>query len=154
MTSQVLSTQESSALAAWVRLLRASASLRRALNVGLGHDHGLAVNDFEALLQLSHACDGAMRRIDLADALGLSASGVTRLLDGLQRAGLVENRTCDHDGRVVYAALTEAGRTKLAEASCSHVRAIRALFEERYAPEELETLAALLERLPGAQTQE
>lgn len=154
MTSQVLSNQESSALTAWVRLLRASASLRRALNVDLGHDHGLAVNDFEALLQLSHACDGAMRRIDLADALGLSASGVTRLLDGLQRAGFVENRTCDHDGRVVYAALTEAGRTKLAEASCSHVRAVRALFEERYAPEELETLAALLERLPGAQTQE
>ncbi len=154
MTSQVLSDQESSALAAWVRLLRASASLRRALNVGLGHDHGLAVNDFEALLQLSHACEGAMRRIDLADALGLSASGVTRLLDGLQRDGLVENRTCERDGRVVYAVLTAAGRAKLAEASCSHVGAIRALFEERYSPAELQLLAELLERLPGAQTQE
>lgn len=154
MSSQVLSNQESSALAAWVRLLRASASLRRALNVGLGHEHGLAVTDFEALLQLSHARDGAMRRVDLADALGLSASGVTRLLEGLQRAGLVENRTCESDGRVVYAALTAAGREKLAEASCSHVGAIRSLFEERYAPEELRTLAELLERLPGAQTQE
>jgi DNA-binding MarR family transcriptional regulator len=154
MTSQVLITQESSALAAWVRLLRASASLRRALNAGLDHEHGLAISEFEALLQLSHARDGAMRRVDLAEALGLSASGVTRLLDGLQRDGLVENRTCERDGRVVYAALTEAGLTKLAEASCSHVGAIRALFEERYAPEELRTLAELLERLPGDQTQE
>ena len=154
MTSQVLIPQESSALTAWVRLLRASASLRRALNAGLGHEHGIAVPDFEALLQLSHAPESAMRRVDLAEALGLSASGVTRLLEGLQRAGLVENRTCDRDGRVVYAVLTEAGRTKLNESSCSHVAAIRALFEERYAPEELETLASLLERLPGAQTQE
>ena len=154
MTSQVLIPQQSTAVTAWVRLLRASASLRRALNAELGQEHGLAVNDFEALLQLSQAPEQAMRRIDLADALGLSASGVTRLLDGLQRTGLVENRTCDSDGRVIYAVLTEAGRSKLGEASCSHVRAVRALFEERYAPDELETLATLLERLPGAQTQE
>lgn len=153
MTSQVLSSQEDTALAAWLRLLRASASTRRALNVGLEADHGLAVRDFEALLQLSHAPGGALRRIDLAEGLGLTASGVTRLLEGLERAGYVGKRTCERDGRVAYAVLTDAGREKLAEASCSHVAAVVALFAERYAPAELETLVELLGRLPGAACQ-
>ncbi|HEY6030338.1 MAG TPA: MarR family transcriptional regulator [Gaiellaceae bacterium] len=125
--------------------------MRRSLSAGLDHEHGLAISDFEALLQLSQAEEGALRRIDLAEGLGLTASGVTRLLDGLERAGLVGKRTCERDARVTYAVLTEAGRAKLAEASCSHVAAIRALFEERYSPEELETLAGLLARLPGAE---
>jgi DNA-binding MarR family transcriptional regulator len=75
---------------------------------------------------------------------------VTRLLGGLERNGLVERATCSADGRVTYAALTAAGRRKLEEASCSHVAAIRALFEERYTDEELSTLTELLSRLPGA----
>jgi DNA-binding MarR family transcriptional regulator len=151
MSSQVLTTQESTALEAWLRLLRANASMRRSLSAGLDHEHGLAISDFEALLQLSQAEESALRRIDLAEGLGLTASGVTRLLDGLEAAGLVGKRTCESDARVTYAVLTEAGRAKLAEASCSHVAAIRALFEERYTPEELETLANLLARLPGAE---
>ncbi|HEY6056269.1 MAG TPA: MarR family transcriptional regulator [Gaiellaceae bacterium] len=125
--------------------------MRRSLSAGLDHQHGLAISDFEALLQLSQAEEGALRRIDLAEGLGLTASGVTRLLDGLEAAGLVGKRTCESDARVTYAVLTEAGLAKLAEASCSHVAAIRALFEERYTPEELETLASLLARLPGAE---
>lgn len=151
MTSQVLTSQESIALDAWVRLLRANASMRRSLSAGLDHQHGLAISDFEALLQLSRAQDGAMRRIDLAESLGLTASGVTRLLDGLEEAGLVGKQTCEQDGRVTYAVLTEAGRVKLAEASCSHVAAIRGLFEQRYTADELETLAGLLARLPGTE---
>jgi len=89
-----------------------------------------------------------MRRIDLARALGLTASGVTRLLDGLERAGLVEKRTCSEDARVTYAVLTDAGTQRLESASCSHVGSVRALFEERYTEEEIETLAELLGRLP------
>ncbi|HET8607195.1 MAG TPA: MarR family winged helix-turn-helix transcriptional regulator [Gaiellaceae bacterium] len=150
MSSQVLSTQEDIALDAWLRLLRSSASMRRSLSAELDAAHGLAISDFEALLQLAHAEDSALRRVDLAEGLGLTASAVTRLLDGLERAGLVGKRTCEHDARVSYAVLTEDGRAKLAEASCSHVGAIRALFAERYSDEELRTLAELLERLPGA----
>ena len=89
-----------------------------------------------------------MRRIDLARALGLTASGVTRLLDGLERAGLVEKRTCSEDARVTYAVLSDAGAERLESASCSHVGSVRALFEERYTEEEIETLAELLGRLP------
>jgi DNA-binding MarR family transcriptional regulator len=119
------------------------------LNAELSRDHGLTINDYEALLLLADAEDGAKRRTDLARELELTASGVTRLLDGLERAGLVEKGACATDARVSYAVLTEAGRAKLEEASRSHVAAIERLFES-YSRDELETLAELLGRLPGA----
>jgi DNA-binding MarR family transcriptional regulator len=150
MSTQLLTTQASQAVEAWTRLLRGQAASRRSLDAQLQGDHGLTVNDYGALLLLARAEGARMRRVDLADGLQLTASGVTRLLDGLERTGLVEAATCSADRRVTYAALTAAGRRKLEEASCSHVAAIGALFEERYTPEELSTLTELLSRLPGA----
>ena len=90
-----------------------------------------------------------MRRVDLAEALLLTASGVTRLLDGLESAGLVERATCASDRRVVYAVLTEAGRAKLDEAAESHLAEVRALFEGRFDEDELAHLGELLDRLHG-----
>src|SRR2546421_4959153 len=98
---------------AWVSLLRAHAVTTRALSAELVAEHGLTINDFEALLRLARADDRRLRRVDLAAELLLTASGVTRLLDGLERAGFVERATCASDRRVVYAVLTEAGRAKL-----------------------------------------
>src|SRR4051812_49358785 len=132
MTSQLLSPQESPAVSAWVRLLRGHAAMRRTLSADLQADHGLTVNDYEALLLLSRADDQQMRRVDLAEGLALTPSGVTRLLDGLQEQGFVEKATCARDARVTYAVLTDAGRAKLDQAACSHVASIRALFEERF----------------------
>jgi DNA-binding MarR family transcriptional regulator len=149
LSSQVLSEQASAA-DAFVRLLRGNSSVTRAMNAKLVADHGLRINDFEALLQLSRAEGSRMRRVDLAGKLILTASGVTRLLDGLEAAGLVDRAACASDRRVTYAVLTEAGRAKLTEASRSHVADIRAFFEERFSSEELDQLAALLARLPGA----
>lgn len=149
MTSQVLITQLSP-LTVWARLLRGNAAARRELSAQLVGLHDLTINDFEALLALSHAEGHALRRIDLAEALQLTPSGVTRLLEGLERAGYVDRATCASDARVTYAVLTDAGRAKLDESSCSHVGAIVALFEERYTADELETFAELLGRLPGA----
>jgi DNA-binding MarR family transcriptional regulator len=136
------------ALTAWIRLLRGHAAARRTLDSELQAAHGLTVVGYEALLLLSNAEAQAMRRVDLARGLGVTPSGVTRLLDGLERDGLVAKRTCDTDARVTYAVLTEAGAERLERASCSHVGSVRALFEERYSDEELETLASLLGRLP------
>jgi DNA-binding MarR family transcriptional regulator len=124
--------------------------MRRSVAAQLHADHGLTVNEHEALVLLSLPENRHMRRVDLADGLQLTPSGVTRMLDGLEERGLVEKATCAGDARVIYAVLTEAGRTKLKEASCSHLAAIRALFEERYTKAELDTLAELLGRLPGA----
>jgi DNA-binding MarR family transcriptional regulator len=133
-----------------VRLLRGHSAARRTLDASLQADHGLTVTAYEALLLLSNSDGNRMRRVDLAEGLALTASGVTRLLDGLEADDLVAKDICPSDLRVTYAVLTDAGREKLAAAACSHVRSVRALFEERYTPEELETLASLLQRLPGA----
>ncbi len=151
MTHQVLTAQPTSAaLNVFVRLLRAHAATTRALSAQLVAEHGLTINDYEALLRLSRAEEERMRRVDLANELLLTPSGVTRLLEGLERAGLVCKATCDSDARVTYAVLTEAGRARLEQASRSHVAAIEALFEGRLARDELATLADLLGRLPGA----
>jgi DNA-binding MarR family transcriptional regulator len=133
---------------AWLRLLRGSAAARRLLDAGLQAEHGLTVVEYEALLLLAQAEERSLRRIDLARGLGLTPSGVTRLLDGLEREGLVAKATCDRDARVTYAVLTDAGCARLESSSCSHEGSVRALFEERYSPEELDTLASLLGRLP------
>jgi DNA-binding MarR family transcriptional regulator len=145
-----LTQQQDLALDSWVRLLRGHASVTRAISAQLVAEHGLTINDYEALLHLAKAEDGRMRRVDLAERLILTASGVTRLLDGLEAAGLVERASCASDRRVTYAVLTETGRTKLRESSKSHIADVRTFFEERYSGDELQQLAELLGRLPGA----
>ena len=149
MSRQVLSAQASAerpALKAWVALLRAHAALTRELNADLVASHGLTINDYEVLLYLAKAPGRRLRRVDLAERLVLTASGITRLLDGLERAGYVEKARCQSDARVTYAVLTDAGLAKLREASDTHVDGIRGLFEARYSDGELEALAQLLER--------
>jgi DNA-binding MarR family transcriptional regulator len=118
------------------------------MNAQLVADHGLTINQYEALLHLARAEERRMRRVDLADRLILTASGVTRLLDGLEQAGYVDRDSCASDRRVTYAVLTDAGLAKLKEASTSHVADIRSYFESRFSAEELDQLVALLDRLP------
>ena len=102
MSSQVLTPQEVSELTqtAWIRFLRAHAALTRELGARLEAEHGLTMSDFDVLIQLYHAPDHAMRRIDIARQVLLTASGITRLLDGLERCGLVAKRSCESDARV------------------------------------------------------
>ena len=149
LLSQVLLRQASSA-DAWARLRRGHAAATRELSAQLVAEHGLTVNDYGALLALSRAEGDRMRRVDLAEELLLTASGITRLLEGLERAGLVERAECASDRRVAYAVLTPAGREKLEAASDSHLAGIRRLFEERFTADEIEQLTALLSRLPEA----
>jgi DNA-binding MarR family transcriptional regulator len=137
-------------LTAWVAFLRGHAGLTRELNADLVSEHGLTINDYEVLLHLSRAPDRRLRRVDLAERVVLTASGITRLLEGLERAGHVERTDSTTDRRVVYATLTDAGLDKLREAARTHVSGIRSLFTERFTGEELELLAGLLARLPGA----
>jgi DNA-binding MarR family transcriptional regulator len=137
------------AVEAFVRLVRASIAVTRQLSAQLSADHGLSINAYEALLLLARAPDSRMRRIDLANSLLLTAGGVTRLLDGLEREGFVAREQCASDRRVSYAVLTKAGHTKLREATKSHTRQIRELMGGTYGDDELVQLAALLDRLPG-----
>jgi DNA-binding MarR family transcriptional regulator len=94
-------------LEGWVSFLRAHAAITRELSAQLQREHGLTLNDYEVLLHLSHAEDGRMRRVDLAQQILLTASGITRLLEGLERAGYVAKETCASDARVSYAKVTD-----------------------------------------------
>jgi len=93
-----------------------------------------------------------MRRVDLADQVLLSASGVTRLLDGLERQGLVERASCSTDRRVVYAVLTDTGLDRLRNAAESHFGEVDAVFGARFDAEELAELTGLLDRLGSGET--
>ena len=147
----MLSEQVQVAPQAWIALLRGHAATTRELSALLVAEHGLTINDFECLLTLSRAEGRRLRRVDLAGELLLTASGVTRLLDGLEAAGYVERAACASDRRVTYAVLTDPGLAKLREAADSHVAAVEELFHERYSEDELAHLGRLLARLPGAE---
>jgi DNA-binding MarR family transcriptional regulator len=118
------------------------------MNSDLVNTHGLTLNDYEVLLHLARADERRLRRVDLAQRLLLTASGITRLLEGLERAGYVCKAQCDSDARVTYAVLTDAGLEKLRAASATHTDGIEALFGSSYSDEELATLGELLGRLP------
>jgi DNA-binding MarR family transcriptional regulator len=135
---------------AWVGLLRAHAAATRRFNRDLLALHGLTINDFEVLVHLDHADGGRLRRVDLSERVLLTASGITRLLDGLERCDLVRKASCAADARVTYAEITETGRARLADARLSHVQGVRELFAERYSGSELVALTELLGRLPQA----
>jgi len=133
---------------AFAGLLRAHASATRRFNAELVAAHGLTLNDYEVLLRLAHAPGRRLRRVDLAEEVILTPSGITRLLEGLERCGYVERASCEADARVTYAQLTDDGLKKLRAAAKTHVGGIRAHFAERFSQQELETLRDLLRRLP------
>lgn len=149
MTSQVLSKQ-STAVTAFARLLSAHATLTRRLSAQLEADRGLTISDYEVLLRLSQAPERRLKRTDLAAKVLLTPSGITRLLDGLEAAGLVGRAECAGDRRVTYAVLTDDGAATFRRVSAEHLAAIDAAFGERLDEAETGRLAELLDRLAGA----
>lgn len=150
MSSQVTAKKRGAALEAWIGLLRAHAATTRQFNAELLEMHDLTLNDFDVLAQLSRGPEHGLKRSELAERVLLTPSGITRLLDGLERAGYVARGECETDARVTYAVLTDAGREKLRQASKTHLASVRALLAERFTADELEQLTELLGRLPLA----
>jgi DNA-binding MarR family transcriptional regulator len=144
------SSLEGTTLDAWRSYLQSHASIVRELDAELIAEHGLTTRDYEVLLYLAQAPDRRLPMSALAARTMLTRSGVTRLVDGLVADGLIERIACSADARVSYAELTGAGYRKLRDAGCAHVASVRRLFVERYSEEEIEQLASLLSRLPGA----
>jgi DNA-binding MarR family transcriptional regulator len=140
-------TQATTELEPWVRFLQAHATIVGELSSDLVADHGLTINDYEVLLRLSRADGRRMRRVDIAQEVFLSPSGITRLLEGLEKSGYVERQTCESDLRVVYACLTDEGMRKLRAAGKTHVAGIWRVFLDRFDADERAVLAELLGRL-------
>jgi DNA-binding MarR family transcriptional regulator len=137
-------------MAAFVGLLRGHAATTRCFSTLLQQGHGLSLSEFEVLVRLARAPDQRLKRVELVSQILLTPSGITRLLNRMEAAGLVGKASCPTDARVTYAVLTDAGRAKLNSATRSHVREIRTILGAQYTDEELSTLAELLARLPAA----
>ena len=100
-----------------LRMARAWAALSRRLDNSLGSLHGISFADYQLLLTLQRASGGRLRRVDLAEALGLTASGVTRSLLPLEKIGLVGRQSDPRDARVGYAIITPSGSELVTNAS-------------------------------------
>ena len=131
-------------------LATAYATITRELSASLVANHGLTINDYGCLLLLSRAGEEGMRRIDLANELRLSPSGITRLLDRLEDQGLVGKGACKEDARVSYAILTDAGLAKLKDAAPGHIEDIERQLADILDEDEMRTLTELLGRIGSA----
>ena len=143
---------EGAALDAWRSYLQSHASILRELDAELMAAHAMTSRDYEVLLYLAQAPDRRLAMSVLATNTMLTRSGITRLVDGLVNAGFIERVSCSRDARVSYARLTDAGYEKLRQAGCTHIASIQRLFLEHFNEDEINQLAALLSRLPGART--
>jgi len=147
-----ISTEEQEALSlgelrAWRGLLRAHACLAKRLDTALDHAHGLPLTSYEVLHRLEEAPRGRMRMNELAEQAQLSRSGLTRLVDRLERDELLERCSCQHDARGAYACLTGMGRERLQEARGTHLRVMREHFFSHFSEAELSVLADMWERI-------
>jgi DNA-binding MarR family transcriptional regulator len=140
-------------LVVWRMLQRAQVRITRVLEADLLVEHDLALASYEVLLQLSEAPERRLRMNDLADRVLLSRSGLTRLIDRLQRDGLVEREACASDARGLFAVLTDDGAARLAEAGPTYLRGVRAQFLDMLDADELRQCAVMLNKLfPGPHT--
>ncbi|MFC4587438.1 MarR family winged helix-turn-helix transcriptional regulator [Sphaerisporangium corydalis] len=143
MTAEITPQQ----LIVWRMLQRAQVGITRSLETELLSRHDLAPAAYEVLHQLSEAPGRRLRMNDLAERVLLSRSGLTRLIDRLQRDGLVEREACTSDARGLYAVLTEGGERRLTEATPTYLRAVRERFLDLLSEEELRQCAAMLTKL-------
>jgi DNA-binding MarR family transcriptional regulator len=131
-------------IGAWSAFLRAHAQVVRRLERELAEEQGMALTDYDVLVQLAGADQRRLRMSELADRLLLSRSGVTRLVDRLVADGLVERVTCDDDRRGQWASLTDAGQRRLRGAAPTHLRGIAEHFLDRLTADELASLERML----------
>jgi DNA-binding MarR family transcriptional regulator len=136
-------------LRAWRGLLRTHALLVKRLDADLESAHGLPLTSYEVLLHLAKAEGCKMRMCDVAESVLLSRSGLTRLIDRLERDGYVERVSCPDDARGAFARLTPAGRAKLEAASTTHLEGIRQHFLAHFDASELTLMASAWERITG-----
>ena len=134
-------------LSAWRGLLRTHDALWKTLDAQLVRDSSMTLSAYEVLLLLEEAGESGVRMTQLAQTLGFSGGGLTRLADKLQAEGYIERRRPEADGRGQEASLTPAGRAKLKRVHVKHLRNVRAVFLDHVTAEEQQVLANIWKRL-------
>jgi DNA-binding MarR family transcriptional regulator len=143
------STPTHDQLSAWRWFLRAHATITRTLEGELVADQDLSLAAYDVLVQLAEAAERRLRMTELADAVLLSRSGVTRLVDRMEKAGLVSRCRVESDGRGVAAQLTDAGLSRLRVASRTHLAGVVRHFAARLDDDDLAALERISRRLVG-----
>jgi DNA-binding MarR family transcriptional regulator len=143
-TAELLNEEE---LAAWRGMLRAHAELTKELDAELAREHNLPLSSYEVLLYLADAPEGRMRMAELAESVLLSRSGLTRLVDRLEREGLLKRQRCESDARGYFAEITPKGRRLFDQARRTHLEGVRARFLSRFSRDELRAMGALWQKL-------
>ncbi|HWG61507.1 MAG TPA: MarR family transcriptional regulator [Streptosporangiaceae bacterium] len=126
--------QTSELVSAWRAITASHAAVSCALEHELGSRHGLGVSEFEVLDRLAESSEHKFRAQELADAVHLSQSALSRLIDRLEKHGLVERCLCDMDRRGIYVLLTKAGSQRHAEAVPTHRDVLSALLPAGLSP--------------------
>jgi DNA-binding MarR family transcriptional regulator len=134
-------------LDAWRGFLRTHARLVSELDEELTERHGLPLSSYDVLVQLDEAPGGRLRMSHLADAVLLSRSGLSRLVTRLETQGLLERLECKNDARGAFAAITDEGRARLAEARATHRAGVRERFLGKLGERELNQLQRVWSRL-------
>lgn len=137
-------------LATWRAFIRAHATVTRRLESDLDEAGGLTLSELDVLLTLQRASDGTLRLNDLASRVVLTKSGITRLVDRLEEAGLVERRVCASDRRGFNAVLTAAGRAAIRRTIGMHLRGVAAAFADHIDDRSRPVVRATLERIAAA----
>jgi len=137
-----------SELRTWIRFLTTHSAITRELEARLMGAHGLTLSDYDVLVQLARAPQRKLRNIELAKAVVLTRSGVTRLVDGLEKDGLVMRASCPSDKRGSFVQITDAGLGRLREAAATQIEGVRELFLEKLGAEGLTQMNELLALLP------
>ncbi len=133
--------------AAWESMLRAVFSLIRTFERELQEAEDLPLAWYDVLLQLDESPEGRLRMQALADSVVLSRSGLTRLIDRMEKAGLVQREPSTEDRRGHYALLTEEGRAVLLRARPVHHRGIYDHFTSHLDEADLKALNAVTEKI-------
>ncbi|MBA3278837.1 MAG: MarR family transcriptional regulator [Geodermatophilaceae bacterium] len=147
LRSAVPTRPDPTALASWRVFLRAHAVVTRRLEAELLEDHDLPLASYDVLVQLVDAPGRRLRMTELASAVLLSRSGLSRLVDRLQREGLVTREAASEDGRGMYAVLQPSGLSRLRNAAPTHLRGVAEHMTSKFSEAELDALRALLDRL-------
>jgi DNA-binding MarR family transcriptional regulator len=138
-------------LGAWRGMLRVHAGMTKTLDADLIREHGLPLSSYEVLLFLADAPGGRLRMSELADGVLLSRSGLTRLVDRMERDGLLRRERCEDDARGYNAAITDKGRALFQSARRTHLDGVRERFLSHLSSAELRALARVWEKVaPGA----
>ena len=128
-------------------MVRTHERIMQELDAELEREHGLSLAEFDVLIQLSEAPERRLRMADLAEAVLLTRSGMSRLVDRLESRGLVERSRCPSDARGLNATLTDAGAARLADAAITHLAGLRERFTDRLAADDVARLESIWEQL-------